>query len=295
MNNGVLSRRHFVTIAGASSLLREVARAQAGKLTARQVVERIQKNVGVPWRSRVKNRETVDTFKAGNPDTTVKGIVTTFMSTLDVLQRSVAAGKNLIITHEPTFWNHMDDSEGLTDDPLYLHKLDFIQDNDLVIWRFHDHWHARKPDGIFEGWIKELGWEEYLVGEDQRLFDLPKTMTLEAVAQEVKTRLKSDSVRVIGDPQLKVSKVRRGSHNLVGNVTAVLDADVLLVSEAREVDSIEWMRDTVLSGQKKGMILIAHEKGEEAGMDNCARWLRTFITEVPVEFVSSGEPFWRPA
>ncbi|HLN00503.1 MAG TPA: hypothetical protein VK335_14550 [Bryobacteraceae bacterium] len=42
--------------------------AQSNPLTARQVIERIQKNVGVPWRA-----ETVDTFKAGDPDTPVTG------------------------------------------------------------------------------------------------------------------------------------------------------------------------------------------------------------------------------
>ncbi len=297
MRNRGLSRKQFTVLAGSALLSPAAFSAQTGPLTARQVIGRIQKNLGVPWQHRIqgKGRETVDTFKAGNPDTTCRGIATTFMSTLDVLQRSAAASLNLIITHEPTFWNHLDENKGLTDDPLYLHKMDFIKNNDLVIWRFHDHWHARRPDGIFEGWIKELGWEDYVDDEDSRLFVLPKTTTLEALVQEVKGRLKSDSIRVIGDPKLKVRKVRRGSHGLEGNVAAAPHADVLIVSEAREVDSIEWMRDTVLSGQKKAMILIAHEKGEEAGMDNCAKWLRTFITDVPVEFVSSGEPFWRPA
>ena len=297
MRSNVLSRRQFVALTGAALLAPSALGAQTEALTARQAIERIKKHVGVPWqyRNNDKGRHTVDTFKAGNPDTRIRGIATSFMSTLDVLQRSAAAGLNLIITHEPTFWNGMDSLDGLTDDPLYLHKMKFIKDNDLVIWRFHDHWHARRPDGIFEGWIKELGWEEYVDEEDPRLFVLPKTTTLEAVVQEVKIRLKSDSIRVIGDPQLKVRKVRRGSHNLDGNVAAAPHADTLLVSEAREVDSIEWMRDTVLSGQKKAMILIAHEKGEEAGMDNCARWLRTFITEKPVEFISSGEPYWTPA
>ncbi|HXB73829.1 MAG TPA: hypothetical protein VNY05_36660 [Candidatus Acidoferrales bacterium] len=37
-----------------------------GELTSRQVMERIRKNAGVTWRS-----QTVDTFKAGNPDTPV--------------------------------------------------------------------------------------------------------------------------------------------------------------------------------------------------------------------------------
>jgi hypothetical protein len=27
-------------------------------------------------------------------------------------------------------------------------------------------------------------------------------------------------------------------------------------------------------------------------MDDCARWLRTFVTEVPVEFIATAEPFW---
>ena len=50
--------------------------APANRLTARQVIERIQKNVGVAWRS-----QTVDTFKAGDPDTPVTGIAVTMMAT----------------------------------------------------------------------------------------------------------------------------------------------------------------------------------------------------------------------
>src|SRR5580692_10249411 len=79
---------------------------QSGALTARQVIERIQAHVGLPWRS-----ETVDTFKAGDPETRVTGIATTMMATYDVLVRSAAAGKNLIITHEPTFYSHLDHTD----------------------------------------------------------------------------------------------------------------------------------------------------------------------------------------
>ena len=78
------------------------------RLTARQVIERIQKNVGVPWRS-----QTVDTFKAGDPDTPVTGVATTMMATFDVLERAAASGNNLIITHEPTFYGHLDQTGDL--------------------------------------------------------------------------------------------------------------------------------------------------------------------------------------
>ena len=46
--------------------------AAAAPLTARQVVDRIRKNVGCAWSDR-----TVDTIKAGDPDTPVTGLATT--------------------------------------------------------------------------------------------------------------------------------------------------------------------------------------------------------------------------
>lgn len=67
--------------------------------------------------------------------------------------------------------------------------------------------------------------------------------------------------------------------------------DLLIVSEAREWDSAEHIRDTVLSGQKKGALIISHETGEEAGMDNCAAWLKSFVSEVPIRFVETKDQF----
>src|SRR5229473_814493 len=67
--------------------------AQERRVTAREVIARIQQQVGVPWQA-----ETVDTIKAGNPDTAVTGIAVTMMATMDVLQRAAASSKNLIMS-----------------------------------------------------------------------------------------------------------------------------------------------------------------------------------------------------
>ena len=82
--------------------------AQERRITAREVVTEIQKQVGVQWQ-----KDTVDTFKAGNPDTAVTGIAVTMMATMDVLQRASAKGLNFVITHEPTFYAHLDTPEGM--------------------------------------------------------------------------------------------------------------------------------------------------------------------------------------
>ena len=108
----------------AATFVANSAGAQTKPLTAREVIARIQAHVGTPWQ-----QETVDTFKAGNPDAEVKGIAVTMMATLDVLERAAAAGQNLIITHEPTFYNHLDNPDQLEQkegDPVLAAKRAFI-------------------------------------------------------------------------------------------------------------------------------------------------------------------------
>ena len=296
MKSKPISRREFLHISqtglmagvGANFLYPPVGYSSAGKLTAGEVIERIKKNVGIPWRE-----TTVDTIKGGgSPDILVTGIAITFMSTLDVLQKSVKAGRNFILTHEPTFWTNLDLGEGLANDPLYLHKLDYIHKHDLLVHRFHDHWHARRPDGINEGWNKVMGWDHYLFDEAHRVYELPKVTSLRAYANEVKSRLQSDCVRVLGDPQLPVKTVSKGSNKVPKGGAPFADVTITYEPD-RENTNVEWERDIIASGQDKGFIIVSHNRLEEAGMDNCASWVRTFVPEVPVDFIPSGDPFWR--
>jgi putative NIF3 family GTP cyclohydrolase 1 type 2 len=283
------SRRNFLALAGAG-LYSLHANAQTS-ITARQIIERIQKQVGVEWR-----KDTVDTFKIGNPDNAVKGIATSFSGTLDVCQRAHAAGLNLIIVHEPTFYNHTDDTASLNGE-IYETKRNFIEKNGLVVWRFHDHWHARQPDGVFTGMTAALGWEKYLSPDNRRQFTLPAT-TLTQLAQSMQTSLKAGALRVIGDPQLPVRRVALspGFNNFPGIKRALdnPDVDVLVIGETREWEGIEYARDVLTAGKKKGFIILGHVPSEERGMEECAKWLKTFVPEVPIQYLPGGDPFWRP-
>lgn len=292
MPSKTLSRRQLAQLAGvAFATSGSFLPAEQGTLTARQVIERIQKNVGVPWQ-----KDTVDTFKAGDPETQVTGVATSFMATLDVLQRASASGKNLIITHEPTFYSHLDGIKDLTADPIFRVKRDFIAKNKLVVWRFHDHWHARQPDAIYIALAQLLGWEKYSVDKSQMLYALPPT-TLEALARDMQTRLKTQALRVIGDPRIEVSKVALspGAAGLRMQMELMPKADVYVCGEATEWEGIEYARDTIASGEKKGMIMAGHVVTEEPGMNLCAQWVKTLVPEVPVEWIPAGDPFWRPA
>jgi len=102
------------------------AKNNKNSLTAGQIIEKIKQSVTCPWQ-----QQTVDTFKAGNPDTPVTGIAVTFMATYDVLGRAVQQGCNFIITHEPTFYEHQEDTSRLDPDPVIEAKRKFIKDNNV--------------------------------------------------------------------------------------------------------------------------------------------------------------------
>ncbi len=259
------------------------------QLTARQVVEKIKLQIGAPV-----DPNTVDTFKAGDPETPVTGIATTFLDTYDVLRQAVAEGANLIITHEPTFYNHLDETDFLKGDPVFEQKVAYIRQHHLVIWRFHDQWHWRKPDGMVQGFIQAVGWEKYRRPYEQNAFTLPPT-TVGQLAADLRDKLNSRSIRMVGDPGLRVTDVAylpgaSGENKEIKELERD-DVQVLVAGEAQESETVEYVRDAAAEGRRKALILLGHEVSEEPGMEYCARWLRPLFPSVPVTFIPAGEPF----
>jgi hypothetical protein len=72
------------------------------------------------------------------------------------------------------------------------------------------------------------------------------------------------------------------------------EVEVLVAGETCEWETVEYVRDASDAGMNKAMIVLGHANSEEAGMAYCGKWLRLFVTEVPIRFISAGDPFWRP-
>ena len=258
-------------------------------LSVGQVIDRIKTNVAIPWRE-----QTVDNLIAGTSQMPVNGIASTMMATLDVLQRAAAKGLNMVITHEPTYYSHQDRTEPVQQESVYQVKRDFIQQQGMAVFHFHDHWHARRPDGIATGMIRELGWEKNTDPQNPRLFTFAET-PLARFAQGIASKLNIKTMRVIGDPQLPVKRVLAswGNVSLMPGIPYLAQADVLVVGETHEWELVEYVQDAITSGQKKALIILGHLVSEQAGMKYCAEWLKGFIPEVPIEFIAASEPYWR--
>ena len=299
-----LSRREFAALAAGAvaAPFTVAANVSAQGLTAEQVIERIKKNIGVEWKP-----DSVDTLKAGNASTVTTGIVTTSMATLAVLQQAVKARANFVITAQPTFYSRADVPSPpvgrgatppvATPDRVFTAKSDFITKNNLVVFRLSDHWRLRQPDPLAQGIAAALGWSKQTSASDPRRFDVP-SVSLEALAGRVKNALRSrGGVRVMGDPRAVVRRVGLlpGTTPIQAALSMLPSVDVIVAGEVREWESVEYVRDKIFAGEKKGLILVGRVVSEEPGMEACANWLKTFVSEVPIRHISAGDPYWRPS
>jgi putative NIF3 family GTP cyclohydrolase 1 type 2 len=289
-----LSRREFLAYSALGAVAGSALRARTHALTAQDVLARIKQHIGVPW-----TEDTVDTFKDGDPSTPVTGIAVTMMATFDVVRRAAAQGANLVITHEPTFYDHFDKLDVLEGekDAVTAAKRALIREHHMVVLRMHDHWHRRRPEPTVQSLSRALGWERYWRPEAEILFRIPET-TVAELGATIRQRLRAPTLRVVGSPGLRVTNVVMvpGAAPFPMHRQALrLDgAQVLVIGEAREWETVEYVADAITAGQNKALIIIGHIPSEQVGMEEFARWLGTFVNEVPISFVPAADPFWAP-
>jgi len=295
-----ISRREFVALTTAVPFAVPAVLQSAAAPTAQEVVDRLKEKLGIEWKA-----DGVDTFKAGDPMTPVKGIATSAMATLDVLKQAVKAGANFVITCEPTFYSRSDTAapsggrRGVpaAPDPIFTAKNEFIRKNQLIVWRFSDHWRQRIPDPLSIGLADTLGWGKLRAKDDPRRVDIPRT-TLEALVSDLKRKLDSrGGIRVVGDPKLTVAKI-----GLLPGTTPVQSAlglfpsvDAIIAGEVREWETVELARDQVTAGERKSLVLLGRVVSENPGMNECAKWLKDVVPEIRTTWIPVDDPYWRPA
>ncbi len=284
-------------------------------LTAIQLVDRMMKNIGVPWQSQ-RADGFADGLHLGNRDTVVRGIATTFTPTIEVLKRAIATGKNTIICRETPFYSRGERAplffrngpqppkELMDQDAVVRAKRELIETNQLVILKLSENWDARKVDGQLRGLAMALGWGPHhlarkgagdLYRPGKEYFSLPKT-TLGQLAKDIRAKLGVRGIRVIGDPRSGVAKAAI-THGflLVDDIRRVMKepaVDVVLGGEPVEWEASEYFEDLVTAKMAKGLILLGHEVSEEPGSGEVAAWLKTFLPDIPVEWIPAGEPIW---
>ena len=254
-----------------------------------EVVALMKENVTCDWQT-----ETVDVFKAGDPQSNLRGIAVCMFADVPTLQKAVELGCNFIITHEPVFYNHLDETENLQDNTVFNEKMDYIQKHKLVVFRYHDHIHATKPDGIYQGMIDQLNLESYALDGSLIHYKLPQQSVAE-YGESLKKALGLETIRVIGNPEMKFTKMALmvgapGGQRHISMLNRD-DVEVLVAGEASEWETYLYANDAVNLGKNKAVIFLGHIKSEEAGMKYCTKWLKSFVSGVPIHFIENKPNF----
>ena len=237
--------------------------------------------------------ETVDVIVAGDAMQDVTGIVTTFLATQKVLQQAISRGANFIISHETSFYNHYNRTDWLAENAVYLAKKRLCDESGLVIWRLHDTWHRRQPDGILMGVLSTLEWTAYSDSATPSLIALPPTR-LDDLAAHIEQRLGCQRLLVLGDADQLCSKAALlvGAQGAERQIKALSgDVEVLIVGEVNEWETPEYVRDAREQGAAKALIVMGHQASEEAGMASLAAWLRPRFPDLNITHIPSGDPF----
>src|SRR5262249_58731182 len=94
---------------------------------------------------------------------------------------------------------------------IYKTKVDFMTKHDIVIFRIHDHMHRQRPDFTFSGTAREVGLDPMTeTAPNSHRFVIPET-TLGELAARVKKVRGDDAIRIVGDPNAKVSRIATGA------------------------------------------------------------------------------------
>jgi len=290
-----LSRRKFIEtnmkVAAAAALLAVPAInvfAMQKEYTVQNVIDLILKEIPIP-----PFKQSVDTIKSGSNDQIVTGIVTTMFATVEVLRKAIALNANFIIVHEPTFYNHTDDMNWTGNNEIVKQKKELLNEHGLIVWRFHDYWHAYRPDGITYGVLKKADWLQFNKNAE-KTFTMPVS-SLKQIVEHLKKSLNIDHVRVIGDLSANIEKISLlpgawGGQNQI-STTEKEKPDLVIVGEVHEWEMAEYIRDARLLGSKTSLIVLGHSVSEEPGMEWLVEWLQPKLGGIRVTHIASNNPF----
>jgi putative NIF3 family GTP cyclohydrolase 1 type 2 len=238
---------------------------------------------------------TVDKIIMGDPNKEIHKVLVTWMSTLAAIRYAAENGFDMLMTHEPTFWIHANELEGVADwEPGYekqeaaKEKKRVIDESGLVVLRNHDVWDRMPKVGIPWALADFLGFGTTPVktgsGGYQHRYDI-EPVTLGTFSQKIaaKTALIGEPrIQVFGDMNTKVSKIGVGT-GCCCNIESFIKmgCDVSIVC-----DDGNWYWQDIVWAQDIGhpLVRINHGTSEEPGMVTLAKYINENMRGMEAEY-----------
>jgi len=237
-------------------------------------------------------QNTTDHYLAGDPETEVKGVAVAWQARTAVLREAAELGCNLFVTHEQHEYPEGQVTLKGEVQEYAREKQKLIEENRLVIIRCHDTWDRMPKIGIVDAWGDHLGLGEPVArGDVENVYASPAG-TLQELAKYVLAKTKElgqDSVEMLGDPKVKVTKVAVGcgAGTNYGKMVE-MGADAIIGTD----DGMRyWADGSWALDRGTPLVLVNHCVSEEPGMKKLAAYIREEFPGVKVVHIQQGSMY----
>lgn len=260
-------------------------------MTIRAFINWLKTSMGIEWKETA-----IDDFLYGNPDVELKNVAVTMMATQEVLEEAVRRDCNLIITHEPLFYNHHHKFEHLLRDPVYMAKEAYLRTHGLCVFHLHDNLHQPALEYIAVGMMHKLNWGKYRTDDSFRCFRMPD-VKLEHILRDIDINLEPTAMRYIGDQDFAYENiVTSWGFMMMENGVQLInrhESCVLITGETHEWEFVEYVHDANRLGLRKGLVVVGHVASEEGGVEYFSNYVQEMAPSRAISYIKTNDLFTR--
>lgn len=239
--------------------------------------------------------KTVDRVIVGDPFAEVVGVGVCWMPYTAAIREARALGANVVVTHEPTFYDHHEWRESPGHPRLReaaRAKREAIEALGMAVIRCHDVWDAIGGIGVPFEWGRFLGLSELVASRRYLNVYAVEARSALAWAEALAAKTAAAGQRTVesyGDPDRLVRTIGVGT----GCYSDALELYDLGADLAVTVDDIAraWIIGEFCHDEGHPLVVVNHGVSEDCAMDSLARTVRDILPGVPVHLVRQGASY----
>jgi len=233
-------------------------------------------------------KPTVDRVTAGDPDRVIKKIAVCWQPFRNAVAKAKKLGANVIVTHEPVFFDHWDIDGHFKNDPETIAKKQWIDKLGITIIRCHDVWDRMPEIGITPAWEKFLGLSDPIKTNGFARAYAIKKQSAAVFAKSFAAKIRKLGQKIVpfyGDPKRRISSVGIGT-----GCTGFFDILALGVDAVITVDDVvrSWTEGSYAESTGTPFFVVHHGISEEPGMVTLAAFLKKSFPDIPVTHIRQG-------
>lgn len=243
----------------------------------------------------VDPKTTVDNIKMGDSKKEINTVGVCWYPSTQTIKSAIKMNCDLLVVHEPTWWNHFDPPGGWRNISPGLERTQMLEKSGMVILRIHDSWDFLPNIGVRDSFAKFLKLDNFILEDNNKISAMyqiePTTLKnfAKIIAEKIKP-LGQDALQVMGNPQKIVKNIALSIGCATPQENMIKKgADVLIMS----FDGASyWQTRERLASHNVGIITLEHGTSEMPGIKSLAQYIQNTWPDLNVIYLDNHIKPW---